>query len=178
VARIRRSSAKKVARPRPETCLDRVVATAWRYRLFRIGKMPPALRTASHSADVLSEAEGISVKISGRSIALPGVRSGRSLELAVGSIVLSPGRLLAAVGAWVILDTGFVAIPDTGHTVALSPEGMHLHVSVPEVYEGGRGTFDLQFRVSLDQSVLLQLPSTPLAVRLPEGIAPHVRRLA
>jgi hypothetical protein len=154
------------------------VATAWRYRLFRIGKMPPELRTASNSADVLSAAEGVSVRISGRSIALPGVRSGRSLQLAVGSIVLSPGRLLAAVGAWVILDTGLGAIPDTGHTVALSAEGMHLHVSVPEVYEGGRGTFDLQFRITLDQSVLAQVPSAPLAVRLPEGIAPLVRRWA
>jgi len=155
-----------------------VVATAWRYRLFRIGKMPPALRTASNSVDVLSPAEGVSVKISGRSIALPGVRSGRSLQLAVGSIVLSPSRLLAAVGAWVILDTGFVGIPDTGHTVALSAEGMQLHVSVPQVYQGGRGTFDLQFRVNLDQSVLAHLPSTPLAVRLLEGIAPLVRRWA
>jgi hypothetical protein len=165
-------------RKRPEPCLDRVVGTALRYRLFRIGKMPPALRTASNSADVLRTAEGVSVKISGRSIALPGVRSGRSLQLAVGSIVLSPSRLLAAVGAWVILDTGFVGMPDTGHTVAFSEEGMHLHVSVPKVYQGGRGTFDLQFRVNLDQSALARLPSTTLAVRLPEGIAPLVRRWA
>jgi hypothetical protein len=140
--------------------------------------MPPALRTASTAPDVLSAVEGVSVKVSGRSIALPGVRAGRSLNLAVGSVVLTPTRVLASVGPWVILHTDLAEDPRGGHTVTLTADGMHLHIDVPEIYAGGRGTFDLYFRTPLDQSVLAQVPSTPRSVSLPDGIAPLVRRWA
>jgi hypothetical protein len=154
------------------------VGTAWRYRLFRVGRMPPALRSASRASDVLVAFEGVSVKISGRSIALPGVRSVRSVQLNVGSFVLSPGRILASIGAWTILDWNPGEQADTGHTLSFSDDGLHLHVSVPELYEGGRGVFELHFRMSIPNRALAQLPTGSIAVSLPEGLAPLAKRWA
>ena len=154
------------------------MGTAWRYRLFRLGKMPPALRTASTGPDVLLAQEGISLKISGRSIALPGVRSGRSVNLAVGSLVLSANHLMASYGKWLILDDDLDDSPDVGHQLTVSSDGVHLHVNVPDIYEGGRGTFELHYRTAIKQSILTQLPATPRPVRMPEGIASLARSWA
>jgi len=140
--------------------------------------MPPALRSAATAGDVVMAAEGVSVKISGRSIALPGVRAGRSVNLNAGSIVLSRDRIRASVGAWVVLDSSFGEDAQNGHTVTFAADGVHVHLEVPEIYEGGRGTFALHFRIDLDQSVLAALPSTPRAVRVPDGIAPLLRNWA
>jgi hypothetical protein len=154
------------------------VAKAWRYRLFRAGKMPQELKTASSAPDVLLAEEGLSLKISGRSVALPGVRAGRSVQLAVGSVVLSPARILASFGKWTILDTDFAEVAPTGHELTLSPDGVELNVSVPDLYEGGRGTFEVRYRVPISQAILTQLPSTPRPIKLPEGIAPLARQWA
>ncbi|MFL5824761.1 MAG: hypothetical protein ACJ764_15125 [Solirubrobacteraceae bacterium] len=154
------------------------MGTAWRYRLFRAGRMPAELKTAGAQPGVLLAVEGVSLKISGRSIALPGVRSGRSVNLAVGSIVLSPDRLLTSYGKWPILNADLAETPESEHELTISPDGVHLHVSVPEIYEGGRGTFELHYRTPIKPSILTQIPSSPRPVRLPEGIAPLARRWA
>ncbi len=147
-------------------------------RLFGAGKMPDQLKARSASADVLCAAEGISVKIAGRGVALPGFRASRSVSLKAGSVVLGPRCALASVGRWVALDSDLGEVPDTVHTVAFATDGMHLHVDLPAVYPSARGTFDLHFRVELEQAVLAQLPTTPRPVRLPDGVAAAVRSWA
>lgn len=140
--------------------------------------MPAELKTARSAPDVLLAVEGVSMKISGRSIALPGVRSGRSVNLAVGSLVLSPARVLASYGAWTLMDTDLAEVVDAGHELTLSEDGLHLHVNVPALYQGGRGTFEVHYRTPIEQSVLSQLPTTPRAVKLPDGTAMLARRWA
>src|SRR5436305_9456817 len=154
------------------------MAKAWRYRLFHAGRMPQELKAARAAPDVLLAEEGLSLKISGRSITLPGRRSGRSVNLAVGSLVLTPERLMASYGKWLVLDANLNEHPETGHQLTIAADGVHLHVSVPEIYEGGRGTFELHYRTPIKASVLTQVPTSPLPVRMPEGIAPLARSWA
>jgi hypothetical protein len=148
---------------------------SWLSRLFGAGKMPDEVKARSTGAGVLCAAEGLSVKIAGRGVALPGFRSGRSVNFKAGSVVLGPRCALASVGRWVALDSDLAEAPDSPHTVAFGTDGMHLHVDLAAVYPSARGTFDLHFRVELEQAVLAQLPATPRPVRLPDGVAIAVR---
>jgi hypothetical protein len=154
------------------------MARSWLSRLFGAGKMPDELKARSTGAGVLCAEEGISVKISGRGVALPGLRSSRSVSLKAGSVVLGPRCALASVGRWVALDSDLGEAPDSPHTVEFAADGMHLHVELTAVYPSARGTFDLHFRVELGETVLAQLPTTPRPVRLPEGVALAVRSWA
>jgi hypothetical protein len=67
-------------------------------------------------------------------VRLPGVRTGRSVSLVVGSLVLGPHRLLLAVGRYPILDSDLSGAGDPGQTIELGAEGVHLHVDVESVF--------------------------------------------
>jgi hypothetical protein len=155
--------------------LDTAITTALRYRLFKIGKMPAALKSAAEDPAALLSAEGVSVKASGRSVALPGVRAGRSVRLLAGAVVLLPGRLLASVGAWPVLDAPLTGDASGAHQLTLAGDGVHLHIDVPSLYDSGRGTIDVHFRTELEPSVLAQVPTTAIPVALPDGLAAIVR---
>jgi len=144
-------------------------------RLFGAGKMPDELKARSAEADVLCAAEGISVKVAGRGVVLPGFRTNRSVSLKAGSVVLAPRCALASVGRWVVLDSDLGEAPEGAHTIGFAADGMHVHVDLPTVYQSARGTFDLHFRVELEQTALAELPAGPRPVRLPDGAAIAMR---
>ena len=134
--------------------------TAWRYRLFRVGRMPAELKAAADRPETLVAAEGVSVRCSGRSVRLPGLRSARSVRLLVGSVVLSRDRLLLAIGRYPILDTDLAGDGPAGQTVELSAEGIQVHVEdIASMVPQGSGTMDLRFRTPIADTVLTGLPS-------------------
>jgi hypothetical protein len=151
------------------------VKTALRYRLFHYGKMPTALAAVRSGPDVLVAAEGISIKSSSRSVRLPGLRSGRGVSLLVGSIVLTPRRLIAAVGPYEILDSDFTAAGGEGQTLALSADGVRIALEVESVLDGGKGSVELHYRMTLEETVLAQLPSIKISIALSDAVAPMLR---
>ena len=67
--------------------------------------MPQLLRDAVASGAPLLAEEGISVKESAKGLRLPRARIGVGSRLLVGSLVVLPERLLAAIGDSAFLDT-------------------------------------------------------------------------
>ncbi len=148
------------------------MGTAWRYRLFKSGRMPPTLQAAAPGA-VLA-VEGISLKVHGRSVKLPGLRSGRSVSLKVGALVVTPRRMLASVGRYVLVDSDLE--PDEGpHRVSFAADGVRLTPDIPTLFPQGSGEVEFHWDVELDAMVLSSLPSAPLSVAMPEQVAALVR---
>jgi hypothetical protein len=154
------------------------VKHAWRYRLFRYGKMPTALTEAKSAPDVLFAAEGVSILSKSRSIRVPGLRSARGATLLVGSLVVSPHRLLAAVGPYVILDHDFASSGREGQTLTLAADDIRLALDVASVLEGGSGHIELDYRAALDPGELAQLPTAPVAVAVSDAVGPLLRTWA
>jgi hypothetical protein len=146
------------------------VTTALRYRLFGIGKMPPALREASEDPGVLLVAEGVSIKQSVRSLRMPRASVNRGVKLLVGSVVFLPGRLLASVARHVILDTEFAPDAEGDQQITVAEDGIRIAFDVATVIDGGSGSVDVHFRIPLTSSVTAQLPSTPCAVSLSNAL--------
>ena len=137
--------------------------------------MPDALKAVAADRGVLVSAEGVSVKASGRSVRLPGVRSGRSVSLLAGSLVVLPRRALASVGRYPILDTDFSGVAADGQSLSFAPDGVRIKIDVQSLVEGGSGTVELHFREPLDGTVLAQLPSTTCPVQLSNTVAAMIR---
>jgi hypothetical protein len=94
----------------------------------------------------------------------------------VGSLVVSPRAVLAAVGPYVILDHRFAdGSGREGQTLTLTPESVLLALDVSSVLEGSKGQIDLHFRVRLDSSALAQLPTAPVTVAVSDAVGPLMR---
>ncbi len=138
---------------------------ALRYRLFGMGKMPDALRAAAGGADVLVAAEGLPVHNRVQSLRMPQAKVSSGVRSASGSVVMLPGRLLASIGKYVILDTEFPA--DGGkQELALAEDGVRISFDVSTVLSEGTGSVEVHYKLPLDQSVLGQLPVRGCPVRL------------
>ncbi len=145
---------------------------ALRYRLFKVGRMPPTLRDAASGA--LFSAEGVSLKIRGRSVKLPALRSGRSVKLSAGSLVLRPDRMLASVGKYVLVDSELVS-GEGPYRVGFAADGVTLSVDIAALFPDGAGSAEYHWDVELDPKILAASPSEPTSVHLPEQTAALVR---
>ena len=148
------------------------MGTAWRYKLFKSGRMPPTLQAAAPGA-VLA-VEGISLKVHGRSVKLPGLRSGRSVSLKVGALVVTQRRMLGSVGRYVLVDSDLVS-GDGPHRVSFAADGVRLTPDIPTLFPQGGGEVEFHWDVELDPTMLSSIPSGSLSVALPEQAAVLVR---
>ena len=142
------------------------MSPALRYRLFGIGKMPPLLKQAAAGSDVLVAAEGVSVRETVEALKMPRASVGHGSKLIVGSVVVLPDRLLAAVGQHVILDTGFKPVDGADQTLAVAPDGLRISFDVAAVLEHGSGSAEVHYRLPLEETVLARLPVTTCPVSL------------
>jgi hypothetical protein len=133
------------------------VRKALRYRLFGMGKMPPRLKDAAAAADVILAAEGLPVHNRVESLRIPGAKVGGGVRSAAGSVVILPGRVLASIGNYVILDTSLP--PGHGRQeLAASSDGLRIKFDVASVMAHGSGSAEIHYRLPLDGSLLSRLP--------------------
>src|SRR5947209_14900219 len=102
--------------------------------------MPQLLRDAAASAAPLVVEEGISVKESARGLHLPRRRIGVGSRLLVGSLVILPGRLLAAVGEGPFLDTDLRPAANANATLALAADGVRISFEVSDIEPRASGS--------------------------------------
>jgi hypothetical protein len=147
------------------------VSKALRYRLFGSGKMPQVLRDAAASASALVAEEGISVKESARGLRLPRRRIGVGSRLLVGSLVILPGRLLAAIGDRPFLDTNLPAAENANASLALATDGVRISFEVADIEARGSGSVELHFRLAIGPTTLASLPAAACPVALTDAYA-------
>lgn len=140
-------------------------------RLFRIGRLPSALRAEVDAEGVLFIAEYVAVTRRFRGT-VPGLRSGGSIASYVGSLVITNERVLGTLSsvpklAGRTIDLRFDA-PQTGAVHAeLSPTGLTLDVDVADVDPRCSGELSLHYKEDIPQDILARLPRTSLAFDAP-----------
>ena len=133
--------------------------------------MPQPLRDAAASASPLVAEEGISVKESARSLHLPRVRIGVGSRLFVGSLVILPGRLLAAIGDRTFLDTDLRPADNANASLALAADGVRISFEVPDIEPRASGSVELHFKLAIEPTTLASLPAAACRVALTDAYA-------
>jgi hypothetical protein len=147
------------------------VSKALRYRLFGSGKMPQLMRDVSASATPLVAEEGISVKESARSLRLPRTRIGVGSRLLVGSLVILPGRVLAAIGDRTFLDTDLRPAENPNASLALAADGVRISFDVADIEARASGSVELHFKLAIEAAALASLPAAACPVALTDAYA-------
>ena len=140
-------------------------------KLLRIGGLPEALRTEVDAEGVLFLAEYLPVtrKFSG---SVPGKKATGNFSSYVGSLVLTPQRVLGTLSsvpklAGRTIDQRWDA-PQTGAVKAdVSNTGLHIDVDIAEVDPKFKGHLSLNYKTSIPDDVLAQLPRRSVAFDVP-----------
>lgn len=140
-------------------------------KLLRIGGLPDTLRTQVDSEGVIYLAEYLPVtrRFSG---SVPGKRASGNFASYVGSLVLTPQRVLGTLSsvpklAGRTIDQRWDA-PQTGAVKAdISNDGLHIEVDIAEVDPKFHGHLSLNYKTSIPDDVLVALPRTSLAFDVP-----------
>jgi hypothetical protein len=135
------------------------VAKALRYKLFGIGKMPPALAEAAARDEVLVAAEGVSIKQTIHALKMKRASVRHGVQLLVGSLVMLPDELLLSVGNLVIVNAEWRDTVPGGQQLTLAEDGVRLTCDVASLVDDGSGSVEAHFRLALTPSLLAQLPA-------------------
>lgn len=140
-------------------------------KLFRIGKLPSALRAEVEAEGILFIAEYVAVTRRFKG-AVPGLRSAGSIASYVGSLVLTNQRVLATLSSVPKLAGRTVDLrwdaPQSGAVKAeLSATGLTLDVDVAAVDPRCSGELSLHYKDDIPPDVLSRLPRTSLAFDAP-----------
>lgn len=142
------------------------MATALRYRLFGMGKMPPELEAASTSPDALIAAEGLSLKQTVDELKIPRASVRHGVKSLVGSVVVLRNRLLLSAGASVIVDCSLEPQPEAAAALRFDRDGIRVTFAVASVIPQGSGSVELHYRIALSPSLLAGLPSSPFGASI------------
>jgi hypothetical protein len=140
-------------------------------KVFRIGKLPSALRAEVEAEGVLFLSEYVAVTRRFRGV-VPGLRSGGSIASYVGALVVTNERVLGTLSsvpklAGRTIDLRWDA-PQTGAVKAeLSETGLTLDVDLAAVDDRCSGDLSLHYKERIPQDVLTRLPRTSLAFDAP-----------
>lgn len=140
-------------------------------KLLRIGGLPAELRAHVDAEGILFLAEYVPVtrRFSG---SVPGKRANTDIASYVGSLVLTPQRVLGTLSsvpklAARTIDQRWDA-PQSGPVKAdISTTGLHIEVNIGEVDPKFKGHLSLNYKTPIPDEVLMQLPRRSLAFEVP-----------
>jgi hypothetical protein len=140
-------------------------------KLLRIGGLPATMRSEVDAEGVLFLAEYLPVtrRFSG---SVPGKKAHTDISSYVGSLVLTPQRVLGTLSsvpklAGRAIDQRWDA-PQTGPVKAdISSAGLHIEVDIAEVDPKFKGHLSLNYKTAITDDVLARLPRTSLAFDVP-----------
>ncbi|CAN3126639.1 Acetoacetate decarboxylase [Mycobacterium sp. smrl_JER01] len=140
-------------------------------KLFRIGKLPSALRAEVEAEGVLFMSEYVAVTRRFKGT-VPGLRSGGSIASYVGSLVVTNERVLATLSSLPKLAGRTIDLrwdaPESGAVKAeLSETGLTLDVDVAAVDPRCSGELSLHYKEHLPSDVLARLTRRTLAFDVP-----------
>lgn len=140
-------------------------------KLLRIGGLPDAFRTQADAEGIIFLAEYLPVtrRFSG---SVPGKKSNTNISSYVGSLVITPQRVLGTLSsvpklAGRTIDQRWDA-PQAGPVKAdISNTGLHIQVDIGEVDPKFDGHLSLNYKISIPDDVLIRLPRRSLAFEVP-----------
>jgi hypothetical protein len=138
---------------------------------MRVGGLPAELRTKVDAEGIIYLAEYLPVtrRFSG---SVPGKKAKASISSYVGSLVLTPQRVLGTLSsvpklAGRTIDQRWDA-PQSGPVKAdISETGVHIEVDIGEVDPKFNGHLSLNYKTTIPDDVLMRLPRRSLAFAVP-----------
>jgi hypothetical protein len=125
------------------------------YRLFRAGRMPPALQAIAANGGVLVSGEGASIRFDSRGLRMPGRYTSRGVRLHDGAVVVTGDRIALSLGRQPVLDNTYSTDESGPLTVTTDAAGVHLHLDIAAAVPGGGGTLDISVRTPVDGTLLV-----------------------
>ncbi len=140
-------------------------------KLFRIGKLPSALRAEVDAEGLLFITEYVPVTRRFHGV-VPGLRSSGSIASYVGALVLTNERVLGTLSsvpklAGRMIDLRWDAEQSGPVRAELSATGLTLDVDVAAVDPRCSGELSLHYKDNIPEDVLSRLPRTSLAFEAP-----------
>jgi hypothetical protein len=140
-------------------------------RLMRVGGLPAELRTKVDAEGIIYLAEYLPVtrRFSG---SVPGKKAKANISSYVGSLVLTPQRVLGTLSsvpklAGRTIDQRWDA-PQSGPVKAdISATGLHIEVDIGGVDPKFKGHLSLNYKTTIPDDVLMRLPRRSLAFAVP-----------
>ena len=140
-------------------------------KLLRVGGLPAELRTQVDAEGIIFLAEYLPVtrRFSG---SVPGKRAHTDISSYVGSLAITPQRLLGTLSsvpklAGRTIDQRWDA-PQSGPVKAdISDTGLHIEVDIGEVDPKFNGHLSLNYKTPIPDDVLMRLPRRSLAFEVP-----------
>ncbi len=140
-------------------------------KLLHIGGLPAELRAQVDAEGVLFLAEYLPVtrRFSG---SVPGKRANTDISSYVGSLALTPQRVLGTLSsvpklAGRTIDQPWDAPQSGPVTAELSNTGLHIEVDIGEVNPKFTGHLSLNYKTPIPDEVLTQLPRRSVAFEVP-----------
>jgi hypothetical protein len=140
-------------------------------KLLRIGGLPEELRARVDAEGIIFLAEYLPItrRFSG---SVPGKRANTDISSYVGSLVITPQRVLGTLSsvpklAGRTIDQRWDA-PQTGPVKAdVSNTGLHIEADIGQVDPKFNGHLSLNYKTQIPEEVLMQLPRRSLAFEVP-----------
>ena len=140
-------------------------------KLLRVGGLPAELRTQVDAEGIIYLAEYLPVtrRFSG---SVPGKKAKTNISSYVGSLAISSQRVLGTLSsvpklAGRTIDQRWDATQDGPVKADISDTGVHIEVDIGEVDPKFDGHLSLNYKTSIPDDVLAQLPRRSLAFDVP-----------
>jgi hypothetical protein len=140
-------------------------------KLLRIGGLPADMRSQVDAEGIIYLAEYVPVtrRFSG---SVPGKRANTNISSYVGSLVLTPQRVLGTLSSVPKLASRSIDqrwdAPQSGPVMAdISAAGLHIEADIGDVDQKFTGRLSLNYKTSIPDDVLMRLPRKSLAFEVP-----------
>ena len=144
-----------------------------RYRLFKSGAMPEAVRAEINNEQLLFFDEGVSVTVRRRGTA-PGFRGSASGKFS-GALAITDRRVVATISKTKMVDAPYDAnaAADKPAEVALAADGLHVKVDAG-VHPRCTGEIEMHFKADLTNEQLAQFPKREVRFSFPPELVPKI----
>jgi hypothetical protein len=140
-------------------------------KLLRIGGLPDELRAQADAEGIIFLAEYVPVtrRFSG---SVPGKRAHADISSYVGSLVITPARVLGTLSsvpklAGRTIDQRWNPPQDGPVKADISDSGLHIEVNIGEVDPKFTGHLSLNYKTAIPEDVVMRLPRRSLAFEVP-----------
>ena len=142
-----------------------------RYRLFKAGAMPAALRAKIETEQILVLDEGISVMVRRRGSG-PGFRGSGTGRFS-GAFAITDARIVASISSTVMADAPYTGKDAKGGDISLSDDGLHIKVDA-STHPAFTGTIEMHFKHDFSAEELSRFPYRQLAFDFPSALVPKI----
>ena|SRR5215471_1896495 len=142
-----------------------------RYRLFKTGAMPDALRTEIGNDEVLFSAEGVPVTVRRRGTA-PGF-SGRASGRFSGAFAVTNRRILASISRTIMVNAPYESQSANAAEVAMTPDGVHVKIDAG-IHPKCTGEIEMYFKQDFSDEDLRRFPCLRVSFDFPTPLVPKI----